>query len=59
MDKVDMYHSCRWCKHYKNGRCETDNFNVLDITDKYEDDVTDLTALEIKEPESFYCSNWE
>lgn len=51
MDKV-----CRWCKHYKNGCCTKDNFY---ITDRMGDDVEDDVDLEIKEPESFYCSNWE
>ena len=52
----DMYKTCRWCKHYKNGCCTKDNFNV---TDRMCDDVNDEVTLEIKEPDKFYCSNWE
>ena len=52
MDKV-----CRWCKHYKNGCCTRDNFTVNDKETWY--DVTDEVDLTIKEPDKFYCSNWE
>lgn len=53
----DMYKTCRWCKHYKNGCCTRDNFTV--INKRSEDDINNRVRLEIKEPESFYCSNWE
>lgn len=53
MDKV-----CRWCKHYKNGNCTRDNFYVYDINDLIVD-MSNEVVLEIKEPESFSCSNWE
>lgn len=58
MDKVDMYHSCRWCKHYKNGYCTNGNFYVYEKED-YVVDISDEVLLEIKEPESFYCKHWE
>jgi len=54
----EMYHVCRWCKHYENGNCTRDNFILTDVTDNFED-VTDITNLIIKEPESFYCKDWE
>ena len=53
----DMYKTCRWCKHYENGDCTRDNFTVND-KDTWSD-VTDEVDLTIKDPESFYCSNWE
>lgn len=57
MSKEDMYHSCRWCKHYDNGHCTKDNFNVMNK--RTWSDLTDKVELEIKEPESFYCKDWE
>lgn len=51
MDKV-----CRWCKHYENGNCTRGNFYLIGECG-YE--VEDEIDLSIKEPESFYCSNWE
>lgn len=53
----DEYKVCRYCKHYKDGCCTRDNFTVTDKETWY--DVTDYMELAIKEPESFYCSNWE
>jgi len=52
----DMYHCCRWCKHYEDGNCTRENFYVVD---EYGCNVPEEIKLEIKEPESFYCSNWE
>lgn len=57
MGENDMYHACRWCKHYKDGCCTRDNFTVTDKETWY--DVTDYMELVINEPESFYCSKWE
>lgn len=56
-DKENMYHSCRWCKHYDDGSCTRDNFQITD-RDTW-NDVTDEVKLLINEPESFYCKHWE
>ena len=52
----DMYHSCRWCKHYKDGCCTKDNFYLINERGwPVEEDV----RLEIKEPDTHYCKDWE
>ena len=53
----DEYKVCRWCKHYKDGCCTRDNFNVNDK--ETWNNITDEVELVIKEPESFYCKHWE
>lgn len=53
-----MDKTCRWCKHYKNGNCTRDNFYIFEMDD-YVVDISNDVLLEIKEPEKFYCSNWE
>lgn len=53
----DMYHACRWCKHYENGHCVKENFIVVESDTQYE--VDDIVELLIKEPETFYCKDWE
>lgn len=58
MSKDDMYHSCRWCKHYENGYCTRDNFYMYEKDDLMVDVSIDV-LLEVKEPESFYCKHWE
>ena len=53
----DMYHCCRYCKHYKDGCCIRDNFDV-EVVWVDEEHIKEV-ELYIKKPESFYCSNWE
>lgn len=51
----DIYHSCRYCKYYDGVHCNNKNFYI--VTD---DDIVDIDAnLIVKEPDDFYCSNWE
>ena len=55
----DEYKVCRWCKHYKDGCCTkgADIFSISVLDANYT--IEEITHLEVKEPESFYCSNWE
>lgn len=55
----EMYHVCRWCKHYENGNCTKgkDIFYVSELDTDYS--IEEVAEFEIKEPESFYCKYWE
>lgn len=57
----DLYHVCRWCKHYENGCCVKDNFIAVDRDQQgnIDDIANDKVELVIKEPETFYCKDWE
>ena len=52
---------CRWCKHYDNGSCNKaqDNFIVEEIGTWIEEDISDTVCIVIREPEKFYCKDWE
>jgi hypothetical protein len=54
-----MYHTCRWCKHYENGCCTKakEIFYVSEWDTDYS--IEEVADFEIKEPESFYCKEWE
>jgi hypothetical protein len=53
-----MYHTCRWCKHYENGCCTNENIFDVDVNIEGEGSVESVDLV-IKEPESFYCKEWE
>ena len=64
----DMYHTCRWCKHFskEDGRCLKDLFYVemdtecllfLEEHNLYIE--LDEWAVCIKDPDNFYCKEWE
>ena len=54
MEKV-----CRWCKHYENGMClrlaEAIDVDTLGERRMSGEDV----EIYIREPEGFYCKEWE
>lgn len=52
----NMYHTCKWCKHYKDGCCTNENIFVWDIDFE---NIPEYVNLEIKEPNTFYCKEWE
>lgn len=34
--KEDMYHCCRWCHHYQNGKCYNNNMQIIDDSAVFE-----------------------
>lgn len=53
----EMYHSCRWCHHYSNGKCLKD---IVDVVVLVEDlSIDDKVDIYIKDPDNFYCKEWE
>lgn len=34
--KEDMYHCCRWCHHYQNGKCYNNNIQIIDDSAVFE-----------------------
>ena len=57
-NKDNMYHTCRWCKHYKDGCCTNENIFVVDVAMEG-DGLLESAELVIKEPNTFYCKEWE
>lgn len=64
----DMYHTCRWCKHFskEDDRCLKDLFYV-EMNMEYANllgkhylflDMEDAHAC-INDPDNFYCKEWE
>ena len=53
----DMYHVCRYCKHYKDGNCTKENFYIFD--EESECYMGNTVELYVKEPDDFYCKHWE
>lgn len=59
----DMYHTCRWCKHFseEDDRCCKDLFYIsMDVgTGFYSPIDNSEMGVCIKAPENFYCKEWE
>ena len=52
-----MEKCCKRCKYYEFGKCVRENFDIVDETEL--EVITDRVTVEVKEPDKFYCSNWE
>jgi len=64
----DMYHTCRWCKHFskEEDRCLKDLFYVefstayLTFLEKYYSPIeVEGGRVCINDPDNFYCKEWE
>lgn len=56
----EMYHTCRWCKHYKDGKCLKEIVDVFIADDVIGDIIgDDMIEVFISDPENFYCKEWE
>lgn len=54
----EMYHVYRWCKHYENGCCVRAEDNFI-VENEFTGEVEEHNRFTVKEPESFYCKDWE
>lgn len=57
-NKEDMYHTCRYCKYYDNGKCINDTVAVAVCVQGFELEYDDVEIF-INDPETFYCKEWE
>lgn len=64
----DMYHTCRWCKHFskEDDRCCKNFFYIVMDIEYFHNlekcysspEIKDFDVC-IKDPDNFYCKEWE
>lgn len=61
MSSVDeMYHTCRWCKHFSDEKCTKGIVDVLVMDDVVGDILGDESVeVYIRNSDEFYCKEWE
>ena len=53
----ERYHTCRWCRHYDDGKCLKSNVSVVAYEGKREIEP-DEVEIYINDPNYFYCKEW-